>query len=186
METLAVVLPILKQSVFPCSTAPQRAVLSETVAKVEAIVWYTYLNMTRHFLIRILAVVLLLASLLAPVRAAIWFCEGRQCGTTLWQCCCNSESGRDLKCDQPDDTQAEASACPAGCNCVMVITAVPDSDVATSASFMSPPLAHLPLPIPAYSVSVVEKPILYGMETRGPPFACVVFATPSLRAPPIA
>jgi hypothetical protein len=66
----------------------------------------------------------------------------------------------------------------------MVITTASASDVSASVSFMFPPLALLPLSLPTYSVPVVDKPILTGTETRGPPFACVVFVTPSLRAPP--
>jgi hypothetical protein len=151
--------------------------------------------MQRLRISRILAVLALLSCLLPSFGAgAAWFCEGRQCGTSLWRCCCISTGTlRDPNCGKQGDAssrtvnkKAKAAMCPAGCNCVMVSADAPASHVAIAVTSIFPPLVLLPLPTPIYSVSSVSELLLFGKETRGPPRQPLVFANLSLRAPPIA
>jgi hypothetical protein len=151
--------------------------------------------MQRLHISRILAVLALLSCLLPSFGAGMaWFCEGRQCGVSLWACCCTSSDGlRDSNCgttthneDRSAAKQAASSACPSECNCVMVSAETPAAFVASSPVQLLPPVALLPLPTLLYFVSPVEEPLLHGRETRGPPRPPLLFAVTSLRAPPIA
>jgi hypothetical protein len=151
--------------------------------------------MQRLYISRILAVLALLSCLLPSFGVGVaWFCEGRQCGVSLWTCCCMSPDAlRDSNCgttlhanDIAASEKTTFSDCPAGCNCVMVSAETPASNVVPSVSLLVPPIALLPLPAPIYCVAPVEKPLVYGRETRGPPRQPLVFANLSLRAPPVA
>src|SRR5262249_28716395 len=141
----------------------------------------------------IVVVLAFLAYLMSPVGGA-WYCDGRQCGASFWACCCLSSSARrDPNCSRavhvekrPSSKKIGTSTCPAGCNCIMIVSAESSSIPRASLPFMFPPPALLPLPVPAHMDPVNEQPVHSGMETRGPPSASALLVTPSLRAPPIA
>ena len=135
---------------------------------------------------RILAVIVLLAYLLSPMEAGAWYCEGRQCGVTLWNCCCTTESGQDEKCNLPSSPKSVASACSSGCGCVMVDA--PNSLIAVSKGFAldTPFVATLPLSPTLYIAPSCEKPVRYPIATRGSPPSSLPFLPLGLRAPPIA
>lgn len=149
----------------------------------------------RQMTIRVMAMLALLSCLLPSFGAgAAWFCEGRQCGTSLWRCCCvSADTLRDSHCSKREDAgnrpaseTATVSACPAGCNCVMMSADAPASHAAIAVATLFPPMALLPLSAPVYSVASASEPLLFGKEPRGPPCQLFAFANLSLRAPPVA
>ena len=137
-----------------------------------------------------------LVLLLVPTaQAAVWQCEGRECGVTPWVCCCevpddrhgpvcgSQASARDAH-RQSDTHRGEVSACAQACHCVMVMqdgatslhTAVPAYPVSLEVVAVLPTLPRLAVP------AAVELRLV---PPRGPPprsfFRSALFG----RAPPI-
>lgn len=143
----------------------------------------------------ILVFLLLFGTALCTVQpVGAWFCEGKQCGITLWACCCAAPSTfQDNNCRTPaSDTSADSGPviCAADCGCTMVITGAPDCD------HMSPPAASAfepfaavaitPTPVATYIPPVSIKTGSQRIEGRGPPSPRSAHACPGLRAPPAA
>jgi hypothetical protein len=137
-----------------------------------------------------LALLALLLSVCSPEARASWQCEGRTCGTSLWFCCCVSPvNAQDSNCPTAVRTAStrNAQVCPSECQCVLTVSAV-DTEVASTS-----PLAVAPHYCPAlatrrvaFVVPVPTGGTIRSVEGRGPPPRPIVFASPSLRAPPVA
>jgi len=132
-------------------------------------------------------VLVLLASALSARSSAVWYCEGRACGITLWECCCTPESAT---CDLPPEArralpESATTGCATKCSCVMVERAL-DQNLATrqTVPLIEAPTAHLPL-TPAPEV-VCSDSAARVIETRGPPLRHVSLPPLGLRAPPSA
>ncbi len=150
--------------------------------------------MLRHAFNCILTFLLLVGTVLCSVRpASAWYCEGKQCGVSLWACCCAApSSSQDGKCrTSPSASKGDKdSLCAAGCRCAVVITSAPDCDHApppVTAPLESPTvLAILPTPIATYAPPLFVEVVSHRTETRGPPTNRFSHVRPSLRAPPTA
>lgn len=142
----------------------------------------------------LLALLLFIPQMTARVAFA-WYCEGRVCGVTLGQCCCEQNpSERDPQCDvvsRVTNTKSStnpSTICAAGCNCKMVLEASDNqnavgSDASNDAN-LYPPLAII-VPTPFVPVSCcAEHHLALFIEARGPPVASFIGSSPSLRAPP--
>lgn len=146
--------------------------------------------MTPPALARILAFVALLPVLCSTGPAGAWYCEGRRCAQTVWQCCCaQTTREQDRECAGPTSRRAVAPDCSGGCGCIMVIaecdahSAVVTPTKSLSFSFVT---AVLPAPLLVYIAPVLAEAVSHSIEARGPPCVAVALATPSLRAPPAA
>lgn len=133
------------------------------------------------------AVMALISCLFLSQQAVAWYCEGRLCSTALGCCCATPVSGsRDAQCVSSSHDDRAASACPAGCNCVRVVTARTPAVIRESASAHPPVVALVPLLQPAFVAPPSITTVAHAVETRGPPLISVTLARPSLRAPPAA
>lgn len=149
--------------------------------------------MARNNLARILALIALLSSVYSAAFNGAWYCEGKQCGITLWHCCCD-----DADCDRgrrdvhpagkvPGKVPGVAS-CPRGCECTMKEGAGANQAASDPSGWAVPPTDSIIAPaspgihVPAPTVATA----LSWSETRGPPFLRSHRSTLSLRAPPTA
>ena len=147
------------------------------------IVWYTW-TMARQLCKRILAFYVLLAYSFSAVGTGAWYCEGRQCGITLWGCCCDSESSRDKKCNLPSINKSSALMCPSGCNCVILDSPQSASAITGSKCVFSTAVSSVVLPQPTFLATYLEETNLDGNAVREPPLVVFVNLPLGLRAPP--
>lgn len=149
----------------------------------------------------LIAFFLLIGTVLCSVPpVGAWVCEGKQCGITLWACCCAAPTTEDGQCGTTADVGKNsaknavqgknATLCAAGCRCTMVITSAPDCDHALPPAALGfdafPVLAILPAPVIAYFPPVVTETGGHPIEARGPPSRRIARHFHSLRAPPVA
>lgn len=137
-----------------------------------------------------LALLALLFSVCSPEALASWQCEGRTCGTSLWFCCCVSPvNEQDSNCPTSARTASAGSAqvCPSECQCVLTVSAA-DTELAAAAHHIAAPhyCPGLVTQRVAFVVPVPTGGAIRSVEGRGPPPQPIVFASPSLRAPPVA
>lgn len=152
---------------------------------------------------------LLLAAALAFVYVALpratmtrWIYEGRVFGISFGatsDCCCDAPDER-----QHDDcskshgdlaTTGDAIDCADGCGCVLVSTAVLDSDHEPH-DHTPPPgvplceptnfVAFLAAPVAVYVPPALIETAVCNIDTRGPPLWQIPPPCPGLRAPPSA
>jgi hypothetical protein len=137
---------------------------------------------------------LLVQSVGAHARAA-WQCEGQNCGTTPWVCCCESPAeGFADACDAPvSEASAEAGPvahegpCSAGCGCDFKLE-TGESDIRT-ASQVSLISTFLPVLVERAQPEVTPLPatlLARHSHGRDPPSRAFASAPPSLRGPPAA
>ena len=106
------------------------------------ILWYNYNSMARSITIRILAALVVLGVLASPLSAGAWYCEGRQCGATPWECCCQSEESPHSNCTlSVVSAQQKASSCQSGCGCEVIVSADTLPAVAQTRALMGIPPA---------------------------------------------
>lgn len=152
--------------------------------------------MTQRRLARIVSVIVLLSSIYSAVFDEAWFCEGRQCGITLWNCCCpEPEPSQHEKYRAPSPSVGEPqTVCASDCRCIMVKcvrvmgqASASDSDVFSSASTPPPAMVALHPVFPGACLPpVLVDTVSHRTETRGPPSRSFDYSRPSLRAPPTA
>jgi hypothetical protein len=158
-------------------------------------VCYYSLPMPKRVSNFILAFFLLFGTVLCSLPSAgAWYCEGKQCGISLWGCCCTTPIPfQDGKCRTPASvaTETDRSAiCASGCSCAMVITDNPDCDHAPPPAIAAfDPIifvAILPAPVEGYTPPVLTDMRVRQIEARGPPARQNHRSNASLRAPPAA
>lgn len=150
--------------------------------------------MTQRLLARIVAVLVLVASVYTGALGGAWYCEGRVCGVTLWNCCCVApDASQDGNCQKTagvsTPTSGSTNLCQSGCQCVRVLSSATDGDRAARQSSVAPTpvlLAIAPTPPVGYVPPSLSAVVTYPVDTRGPPPGGSRYAAPNLRAPPVA
>lgn len=148
-----------------------------------------YAAMSRRTVTSMLAFLLLINTVIYSVLpAGVLSCVGEKCGITLWHCCCEDSPSYKGKCAIHPGTRTVVSA--EDCNCVMVLSVSPISDLAPPSAVTSCKpiifLATLPAPVASYVPLIQGAKSFSRNETRGPPSRWVVRSSNSLRAPPVA
>jgi hypothetical protein len=148
---------------------------------------------------RALALLLIVLLGIAPTSSAMWQCEGRICGVSAWACCCllpKAANTNEIPCDEQAITrtahlqtaahQAEVGPCTVDCHCTMMVR---DRGAALHPSphnFIAPIIQIAVLP-PAFELQApVRISASRPLPSRGPPPTSSLYASPSLRAPPVA
>src|SRR5687768_997798 len=148
--------------------------------------WYNRL-VKRSWTRRLLAILVLLTSTLSARSTAAWYCEGRICGTTPWECCCAPDS---TSCDLPAELrdvrqEPTSSGCSTDCSCVMVEKALDQNPASRQTITLTvSPVSGLPVVI-SEEVVCCDR-ISCESETRGPPLRTRSLLPLGLRAPPAA
>lgn len=138
-----------------------------------------------------------LVLLVAPsAQAAVWQCEGRVCGVTLWACCCASPSDKqdpncgpaspDLEKHRGSDSHGqEVGSCPLACHCTMV-QAPGHSARASAPASLAPSLEVVAVvPVVWQSCEPATSQEAHPFESRGPPPLASVPSSTSPRGPPL-
>jgi hypothetical protein len=149
------------------------------------------ITVRRNRTIWLLALLAILSGAVAPQALATWVCEGRACGTTRWVCCCLTQGAAEVDaCPDPyqGTVQAPEGSCPSSdCQCQMTL-----AESETGATLVAPttiaPVWHVTALPPGRVVihCLPTEKIARTAESRGPPRPIVAFASPLLRAPPVA
>ena len=161
----------------------------------ESTVEVQYGVMPRRALTVVLTFFLLIGTVLCSVLpAGAWYCEGKQCGSSFWACCCAAPvASQDGKCRTPvtgSPTDDRSTICKAGCSCAMVISSADDCHhtLPPAVAAFDPLIvaAILPSPVASYVPPVLIETGSHRIDTRGPPARRIAHSSLSLRAPPVA
>jgi len=151
--------------------------------------------MHRRALTVVLTFFLLIGTVLCSVLpAGAWYCEGKQCGLSLWACCCaDPVASQDGKCGTPaagSSTNNRFTICKAGCSCAMVMSSADDCHhtLPPAISDFDPliVLAILPSPVASYVPPVLIETDCCRIDIRGPSARRIAHSSLSPRAPPAA
>ena len=138
--------------------------------------------------------ILIGTGLSSALPTGAWYCEGKQCGISLWGCCCDEHyPPQHEKCrfvSVGSVTHKHSAACKAKCGCAMIISSNTESSrslpplVSAVSSLIA--VAIVPAPVAAYVPPALTDISLLRFDTRGPPFQSIARSSLSLRAPPAA
>jgi hypothetical protein len=127
---------------------------------------------------------MLLSAVIRPAQA-MWQCEGENCGTTPWFCCCESpQDAQDENCKKSTELAKHSGECPSDCGCTLTIQSADAATVSTLSSLSVGQFYPLLLPQAPVAAPVALNLVARAIETRGPPPSSVVLSSAPLRAPP--